>query len=83
MRVLDTLLVSCAVVEEEPHRCGLHKCLKKQRNHQLEEEMVVLVAHAVVEPLAVVVEFVDAAVAGAAVLGTLLDVSVARRTEVL
>ena len=45
--------------------------------------MVVLVAHAVVEPLAVVVEVVDATVAGTTVLGTFLDVSVARRTEVL
>lgn len=75
--VIYLLVVGHDVINDEAVRDVVNQCHTESGNDQPEELFVVFGPHTVVDPPAVVVKFVHAPVASAAVLRRLKDVSIA------
>ena len=77
-------MISRVDIEQNSGVCGVvQQSHSEYQTYQLEEVAVVGLADAVVEPTAVMVEAVDAAVTSAAVFGVVLDMRLAHFTVVL
>ena len=68
------------IVDHKAVRDVVHQRHEEHQHYQSEEEFVVRTSNAVVEPAAVVVEFVDAAVAASAMLRSVVHVRLADLT---